>query len=131
MIPPPDRRYSRSHAWAMTGGSGDVRSGLTHVPGTFLGDVVSVELPPPRTEVTAGEPIGLVESTTTVFELLSPLTGIVVAVNAEAESAPRKVTEDPYGEGWLLSIRPVDSDAIDSLLTAEEYALFVGEDRTP
>ena len=131
MQPPPDRRYSRSHAWAMTGGSGDVRSGLTHVPGTFLGDVVSVELPPPRTEVSAGEPIGLVESTTTVFELLSPLSGIVVAVNPEAESAPRKVTEDPYGEGWLLSIRPVDRDAIDSLLTAEEYALFVGEDRTP
>ena len=56
---------------------------------------------------------------------------LAATVNPEAASAPRKVTEDPYGEGWLLSIRPVDSDAIDSLLTAEEYALFVGEDRTP
>jgi len=107
-------------------GSGDVRSGLTHVPGAFLGDVVSVELPPPRTEVFAGEPIGLVESTTTVFELLSPLSGIVVAVNPETESAPRKVTEDPYGEGWLLSIRPAAREEIDGLLTAEEYIHFAG-----
>ena len=131
MHPPPDRRYSRSHAWAMPGVQGDVRSGLTHVPGAFLGDVVSVELPPPRTEVSAGEPIGLVESTTTVFELLSPLSGIVVAVNPETESAPRKVAEDPYGEGWLLSIRPAVREELDGLLTAEEYVRFVGEDQAP
>ena len=127
MHPPPDRRYSRSHAWASRDSQGDVRSGLTHVPGAFLGDVVSVELPPPRTEVYAGEPIGLVESTTTVFELLSPISGIVVGVNPEAESAPRKVTEDPYGEGWLLSIRPSAGEELDALLTAAEYVLFVGE----
>ena len=127
MHPPPDRRYSRSHAWAMRDSQGDVRSGLTHVPGAFLGDVVFVELPPPRTEVSAGEPIGLIESTTTVFELLSPLSGIVVAVNPETESAPRKVAEDPYGEGWLLAIRPAAREELDTLLTAEEYAVFVGE----
>ena len=127
MHPPPDRRYSRSHAWAMRDSQGDVRSGLTHVPGAFLGDVVFVELPPPRTEVSAGEPIGLIESTTTVFELLSPLSGIVVAVNPEAESAPRKVAVDPYGEGWLLSIRPAAREELDTLLTSEEYVVFVGE----
>jgi len=126
MHPPTDRRYSRSHVWAMRDSQGDVRSGLTHVPGAFLGDVVSVELPPPRTEVSAGEPIGLVESTSTVFELLSPLSGIVVAVNPEAESAPRKVTEDPYGEGWLLSIRPAARGELDALLTPEEYLRFAG-----
>ncbi|MGE5285047.1 MAG: glycine cleavage system protein H [Actinomycetota bacterium] len=128
MHAPPDRRYSRSHAWAIRDAQGDVRSGLTHVPGAFLGDVVSVELPPLRTEVSAGEPIGLVESTSTVFELLSPLSGIVVAVNPETESAPRKVNEDPYGEGWLLSIRPSAREELDALLTAEEYARFVGEE---
>lgn len=124
---PPDRGYSRSHAWAMRGAQGDVRSGLTHVPGAFLGDVVSVELPPLRTEVSAGEPIGLVESSTTVFELLSPLSGTVVGVNPGAASAPRKVTEDPYGEGWLLSIRPAAAEELDALLTAVEYARFIGE----
>lgn len=131
MHPPPDRRYSRSHAWAMRDSQDDVRSGLTHVPGAFLGDVVFVELPPPRTEVSAGEPIGLIESTTTVFELLSPLSGTVVAVNPEAESAPRKVAEDPYGNGWLLSIRPAAREELDTLLTAEEYVAFVGGEQVP
>ena len=129
MRPPADRRYSRSHAWAKPDDSGDVRCGLTHVPGAFLGDVVSVELPPPRTEVSAGEPIGLVESTTTVFELLSPLSGIVVDVNPQAESAPRKLAKDPYGEGWLLSIRPEAREELDALLTAEEYVRFAGEEQ--
>ena len=128
MNPPPDRRYSRSHAWAMPDSGGNVRSGLTHVPGAFLGDVVTVELPPPGTEISAGEPIGLVESTTTVFELLSPLSGVVVAVNPETESAPRRVTEDPYGEGWLLSIRPAAREELDALLTPGEYARFVGDE---
>ncbi len=125
---PTDRRYSRSHVWAMRDSQGDVRFGLTHVPGAFLGDVVSVELPPPQTEVFAGEPIGLVESTTTVFELLSPLSGIAVGVNPEGESAPEKIMGDPYGEGWLLSIRPTACEEFDALLTAGEYADFVGEE---
>ncbi len=127
MQPPPDRRYSRSHAWALPDSQGDVRSGMTHVPGAFLGEIVSVELPPVRTEVSAGEPIGIVESITTVFELLSPVSGTVVAVNPQAETAPRKVTGDPYGEGWLLSIRPAAREELDALLTAEEYLRFVGE----
>ena len=127
MRPPADRRFSRSHMWALRGDGGDVRTGVTHVPGVFLGDVVSVELPPPQTEVSAGEPIGLVESSSTVFELLSPLSGVVVGLNDEAGAAPRKVTEDPYGEGWLLTIRPSDPAEIEGLLGAEEYERFAGE----
>ena len=127
MRPPADRRFSRSHVWAQRGELGDVRAGLTHVPGAFLGDVVSVELPPPRTEVSAGEPIGLVESSSTVFELLSPISGTVVDVNGDAGAVPRKVTEDPYGEGWLLSIRPADPGELDGLLGPEEYDRFAGE----
>ncbi len=127
MNPPQDRRYSRFHVWALRGDLGDVRSGLTHVPGVFLGDAVSVDLPSPRTEIFAGEPIGLVESSSTVFEFLSPLTGIVVDVNPEAEGAPQKVTKDPYGDGWLLTIRPSAPEELDALLSAEEYVRFVGE----
>jgi len=127
MHPPADRRFSRYHVWAKRGELGDVRAGITHVPGTFLGVVVCVELPPPRTEVTAGEPIGLVESSSTVFELHAPLSGIVVDVNPETESSPRKVTADPYGDGWLLTIRPSDPRELEGLLGAEEYGRFAGE----
>jgi glycine cleavage system H protein len=113
--------------WVRRGDAGDVRAGVTHVPGAFLGDVVSVELPPPQTEVSAGEPIGLVESSSTVFELLAPLSGVVVDLNEEAGSAPRKVTEDPYGGGWLLTIRPADPAELERLLGAEEYERFAGD----
>ncbi len=114
--------------WASRGDQGDVRAGLTHVPGVFLGDVVSVELPPPQTRVDAGEPIGLVESSSTVFELLSPLTGTVVGLNPEVESVPRLVAKDPYGEGWLLTIRPSDPAELAALLDPEEYERFIGEE---
>jgi len=127
MPPPADRRFSRFHVWAQRGELGDVRVGLTQVPGTFLGVVVRVELPPPRTGVTVGEPIGLVESSSTVFELFAPLSGIVVDVNPETESAPRTVTADPYGKGWLLTIRPSEPRELEELLGAEEYERFAGE----
>jgi glycine cleavage system H protein len=124
---PSDRRYSRAHAWTMREPQGDIRVGLTHVPGIFLGDAVSVELPPRGTEVTAGEPIGLVESSLTVFELVSPLTGTVIDANSGAESVPRRVTMDPYGEGWLLTLRPSDPAEVDSLLAPEEYERYAEE----
>ncbi|MEW6720931.1 MAG: glycine cleavage system protein H [Thermodesulfobacteriota bacterium] len=131
MIPPADRKYSRSHVWAMRETRGDVRIGLTHVPGGMLGDAVSVELPPPHTEVSAGEPIGLVQSPFTVFEIVSPLAGTVTDVNPEVESVPRRVTRDPYGEGWLLTIRPGDPDGDDSLLDRDEYENCSGERFAP
>ena len=127
MVPPADRRYTRSHTWGLLDDRGEVRAGLTHVPGVFLGDVVSVELPPPGTEVASGEPIGLVESPSTVFELVSPVTGVVVALNPDVESVPRKVTKEPYGEGWLLTIRPSDPAELAALLPPEEYARFAGQ----
>lgn len=121
MNSPSDRKYSRSHVWAICGPPGEVRVGLTHVPKVFLGDAVSVELPPRGTDIAAGEPIGLVESSFTVFELVSPLTGTVTGVNSGAESVPRRVTDDPYGEGWLLTLRPGDPGEMDSLLDREGY----------
>jgi len=124
--PPSDRLYSRSHVWAKLGDDGEVRAGLTHLPGVFLGDVVSVDLPPLRSEIAAGEPIGLVESSSTVFELLSPVTGTVVELNPEVDSVPRKVTKDPYGEGWLLTIRPADPSELSNLLNSDDYERFIG-----
>ena len=121
MIFPPDRRFSRAHLWALPAPGGKIRVGLTHVPGRFLGDAVSVELPPRGATVSAGEPIGLVESSLTVFEIVSPLTGTVADTNSGAESVPRRVTRDPYGEGWLLEIRPFDRAEMDSLLSPDEY----------
>ena len=127
MIIPSDRGYSRSHIWAYPSTGGKIRMGLTHVPGKFLGDAVSVELPPPGAEITSGEPIGLVGSSITVFEIISPISGTIADANVAVDSVPRKVTRDPYFEGWLLEIRPSDRGELDFLLSNDDYEIFSGE----
>ena len=127
MILPSDRKYSRSHVWALPVSGGKIRVGLTHIPGKFLGDTVSVELPHRETEVAAGEPIGLVGSSLTVFEIVSPITGIIADANSDAEIVPRKITRDPYMEGWLLEIRPSDHEEMDSLLSPDDYERYSEE----
>ncbi len=90
--------------------------------------MVHVELPAPGTDVLAGEPIGLVESSSAVCDVISPLSGIVVEVNPAAESVPDRIAADPYGEGWLLTLRPSDPSEVDALLDAEAYARESAED---
>ncbi len=105
----------------MPGNRGDVRVGLTHVPCAVLGDAVYAELPGTGTEVAAGEPIGLVESASAVCEVVAPFSGVVVSVNPAVENHPETITADPFGDGWLLAIRPSDPAEAESLLGGEEY----------
>ncbi len=105
-----------------------MRVGFTHVPCAFLGDVVYVELPAPGTDVMAGEPIGLVESSSAVCDVLSPLSGIVVEANPALESSPERITSDPYGGGWLFALRPSDPSEVDALLDAGAYSLIAEDD---
>ena len=111
--------------WAQAGESGTVRVGFTHIPCSFLGDVVLVELPPPGTEVVAGERIGVVESSTAVCEVASPVSGTVAETNPELERFPERITEDPYGAGWLLILRPIGPEGLGSLLDAGQYSDYV------
>jgi glycine cleavage system H protein len=114
---PGDRSYSKEHEWALE--EGDViRVGITDYAQEQLGDVVFVGLPEPGTEVEAGKPLGEVESTKSVSDVYSPVSGKVVAKNEAVEANPEKVNDDPYGEGWLViveaSAKPegmMDSDA--------------------
>ena len=100
---------------------GNVRVGFTHVPCSCLGEVVFVELPSPGTEVQAGEPVGLVESSAAVCEVVAPVSGIVSGVNRVVEGSPETITADPFEGGWLLAIRPSDPAEVDALLTCGEY----------
>ncbi len=95
--------------------------GFTHVPCSYLGDVVFVELPPPGTDVRSGEPIGLVESSAAVCEIVAPVSGIVEEVNPVVVRSPETITADPFEEGWLLAIRPSDPAELHALLNSEEY----------
>ena len=122
---PSDRKYTREHEWARSEG-GRIVVGITDFAQDQLGDVVFVGLPEPGTEVEAGQPLGEVESTKSVSDIYSPVTGTVVDRNSEVESNPELVNSDPYGSGWLVAIESRD-DELDELMSAEHYARFVAE----
>jgi glycine cleavage system H protein len=123
-VTPDDLRYTAEHEWVTpkaAGAPAGVRVGITHFAQDSLGDIVFVQLPEPGTEVTAGEPVGEVESTKSVSEIYAPVSGRVVARNDALERDPAKINEDPYGAGWLLEIEPADPAAVDGLLDAAAY----------
>ncbi len=113
---PEHLRYTAEHEWLEDGDPATV--GITQTAAEALGELVYVELPSVGEEVTAGSVFGEVESTKSVSELFSPVTGTVVEVNQAAVDDPALVSSDPYGEGWLLRVEVSDTGA---LLTADEY----------
>ena len=117
---PDDRRYLESHEWATTGGD-TVRIGVSDFAQDELGDVVFVELPSVGDEVAAGDAFGVVESIKAVSDLYAPVSGEVVAVNEELFDRPELVNEDPYGDGWMLEVAPVEGGDADGLLDAAGY----------
>ncbi|MDO4242704.1 MAG: glycine cleavage system protein GcvH [Actinomyces sp.] len=112
-----DLRYSAEHEWLDS--STPARVGITAVAADALGEVVFVELPEVGSTVEAGAPCGELESTKSVSDIFSPVTGTVVAVNEALEDEPGTVNSDPYGEGWLFAVE-VSSEG--ELLGPEEYA---------
>ncbi len=115
--------YTEQHEWIRDDGD-VVTVGITHFAQDQLGDVVYVDLPSPGAEVEAEQPFGEVESTKSVSDLFAPVSGEIVARNEELDDRPELVNSDPYGEGWMLSIRPSDRSQLDSLLDAEAYIAF-------
>jgi glycine cleavage system H protein len=110
-------RYSAEHEWVDA--STPARIGISQVAADALGDVVYVDLPEAGAAVTAGQTCGEVESTKSVSDLYSPVTGTVVEVNQEAVDNPAILNEDPYGAGWLFSVEVSEEGP---LLSAEDYA---------
>lgn len=120
---PDDLRYSAEHEWVREPGAaeGSVRVGITHYAQDQLGDIVYVQLPDVGLPVTAGEPIGELESTKSVSDVYAPLSGEVVAVNDALADAPELVNSDPYGAGWLFEVVPTKPTELDDLLDATSY----------
>ncbi|MBA2769869.1 MAG: glycine cleavage system protein GcvH [Sporichthyaceae bacterium] len=117
---PEDLQYTKDHEWLRTEGD-TVRVGVTDYAQDALGDIVFVTLPEPGARVTAGEPCGEVESTKSVSDVYAPVTGTVVERNENLDSAPETVNTDPYGDGWMLTIRPDAGMSAEGLLDAATY----------
>ncbi len=124
---PDDLRYSADHEWVRPAEAGSVRVGITDYAQESLGDIVFVQLPEIGTELAAGEPVGEVESTKSVSDVLAPVGGTVTARNDALAETPELVNTDPYGEGWLFELEPADPSAVDAMLDADGYANVVGE----
>lgn len=117
---PTDLHYTPEHEWVRDGNEA-VRVGITAYAQEALGDIVFVNLPVVGTDVSAGDALGEVESTKSVNDIYAPVAGTVTAVNSSLDEHPDLVNSDPYGEGWLVEIRPADASAATSLLDADAY----------
>lgn len=119
---PAELSYTSEHEWvsALTA-EGTVRVGITDHAQDALGDVVYVDLPSVGDSVAAEESFGEIESTKSVSDLFAPIAGEIVAVNEALEDDSALVNSDPYGEGWIIEIRPENADDLANLLTAEGY----------
>ena len=121
---PGNLQYSKEHEWVDNSGGSRVKIGITDYAQGALGDIVFVQLPKVGDSVSEGAVCGEVESTKSVSEIFSPLTGKVVAVNNDLDSAPETLNSDPYGAGWIAEIE-VTSPAT-SLMDAAGYLALIG-----
>ena len=124
---PDDLRFSDDHEWVRAIDDGCWRVGITDYAQDSLGDVVFVEPPAVGSAVGAGDTCGEIESTKSVSEVYSPVSGTVTAVNPALTDDPALLNSDPYGEGWIYEMRPDDPTAVAGLLDAAAYRALIGE----
>ncbi|MDR6878531.1 glycine cleavage system protein GcvH [Bacillus sp. 3255] len=120
--------YTKEHEWVEKLSDTVVRVGITDFAQDQLGDIVFVELPKAGASITANESIGSVESVKTVSDIFSPVSGKVTNVNGTLESSPELVNSEPFGEGWMVEVEVSGADALEGLLTADEYAAYIGNE---
>ncbi len=118
---PADLHYTAEHEWVRHDADGTVTVGITDYAQQALGDVVFVQLPQVDDQVSAGAGCGEIESTKSVSDLYAPLSGTVVGVNEALDGSPELVNSDPYGEGWMFTLRPSDDAEESGLLAVDAY----------
>jgi glycine cleavage system H protein len=121
---PDDLKYHRDHDWARIDGD-EATLGITWYAQDSLGELVHYEPPEEGQTVEAGSPYGEVESVKAVSDVIAPLSGEVLEVNAKVVDAPETVNADPYGDGWLVRIRLSDRSQAEDLLDAAAYRELV------
>lgn len=123
---PEDLKYSEDHLWIRSGNGRSVRIGFTQYATDQLREVVSVTLPSVGDEVARGDAVGEIESVKSAGDVLSPVSGVVSAVNMEIDSNTELVNDDPYGDGWLFEVEMSEDDGLDDLLDSDGYADIIG-----
>ena len=118
-------KYAESHEWVKVE-DGVAVIGVTDYAQAEMGDITYVDMPDVDDEVAAGEEFGALESVKAASDLISPVSGTVVAVNEELDDAPEKVNEDAYAN-WIIKVEMSDASELDDLMDAAAYKAHIGE----
>jgi glycine cleavage system H protein len=123
---PENLLYSKEHEWVKVDGD-TATIGITDYAQNSLGDIVYVELPKVGTKIDQFANVGVIESVKAVSDLFTPISGEVLAINAGLVDDPAAVNKDPYGAGWLFTLRVSDRSETDRLLHAADYEKFASQ----
>jgi len=121
---PEDVRYSSTHEWAKPVGD-TVRVGITDFAQDRLGDITYVEMPQVGDSFLQGQRCGTLESAKALSDLFVPIAGEVVAVNEALGDAPELINQDPYGQGWIVELKPTDPSEQTTLLLKNAYVTML------
>lgn len=122
---PAQLKYTTDHEWVRI--EGDMAFiGITDYAQGELGEIVYVDVPTEGETVAASEVFGSIEAVKTVADLLMPVEGEVVELNAALEDQPELVNNDPYGEGWIIKVKMADPTKVETLMDAAAYSSFLG-----
>lgn len=123
---PADLRYAKSHEWLRLEHDGSVVIGITDYAQNSLGDITYVQMPKVGAALKAGETFGVVESVKAASDLYAPVAGTVIGTNSKLEATPETVNQSPYGDGWMLRLKPADPASVSALLDAGAYGKLIG-----
>jgi glycine cleavage system H protein len=121
---PETLKYTEDHEWADQREEG-VRIGISDYAQDQLGDIVFVELPNIGDRLDKGREFGTVESVKAVAELFMPVSGEVLVVNSVLEGTPELVNKDPYGDGWMIEVKPGAPDEMETMMTRDVYIEYL------
>tara|TARA_Y100000817_G_scaffold92847_1_gene72326 strand:- start:123 stop:497 length:375 start_codon:yes stop_codon:yes gene_type:complete len=122
---PNNLKYTKDHEWISIDGD-YAFVGITNFAQKELGDIVFVEIESLEQEIKSGEVFGSVEAVKTVSDLFMPMTGEIIEVNQKIIDNPELVNSDPYGEGWMIKIKILDSNEVEDLLDLKSYEEISG-----
>ncbi|WP_296226160.1 glycine cleavage system protein GcvH [Ralstonia sp. UBA689] len=122
---PADLKYTEHDEWVRVEADGTLTIGITDYAQDALGDIVFLELPEAGRSVSKDEAIAVVESVKAASDIYAPVSGEVIANNADASGAPESVNADAYA-AWLFKIKPANADDVNALLSAEQYTAKIG-----
>ena len=118
---PTHLKYTKSHEWVKLEEDGTATTGITIHAQELLGDMVFVEIPQAGHHLKQGEECAVVESVKAAADVYAPISGEVISINPELESAPEKINEDPYGKGWMVKIIIDENATKNQLLDSKKY----------